>query len=213
MNPIISSPGAEYICPSCGKKSKLPLNVPKFGVFKVACFYCKYISEIQFDIQPMAVVEEPEFVPDPDSDNDQLNPIHDLPDPFADRESGEVSLVEEEPLLYVPVGSVTDSENPVDSPMDLDSFYSNSEEVSINKEESVVFKAKEEGLSASSPVVPEAKEDSNDSSPNALVPYTKLEFSNKFIGKVADILDIEKISVPEDQYVPIFEVKKIPIEK
>jgi len=209
MSPIISSPGAEYICPSCGKKSKLPLNVPKFGVFKVACFYCKYISEIQFDIQPVAV-EEPNVLPE--SDEDHLNPLYDLPDPFADAES-DVSVVAEEPLnqeqFVPPDSSFTDSENPVDYPMDLDSFSPTKDPESI--EESSVFKVKEDDKpEPSTPVADDAN--GTEVSSNALVPYKKLEFSNKFIGKVADVLDIEKISVPEDQYVPIFEVKKIPRE-
>jgi hypothetical protein len=201
MNPIISSPGAEYICPSCGKKSRLPLNVAKYGLFKVACFYCKYISEIQFEISENQNPEVSEV------EDDQLNPLYDLPDPFSD-DSEKVSENEIEYKVAPEPGNVEDSvDNPVDHPMDLSSFQSS------DYQEQDTDKAPLDNESVSKEETSETPtENTENLQPadfqNSLVPYKKLEFSSKFVGKVADVLDIEKISVPEEEYVPIFEVKK-----
>lgn len=224
MNPIISTPGAEYICPSCGKKSKLPMNIPKFGMFKVACFYCKYISEIKFDIQPIDSSQVPEQKLEPEED--KLNPLSDLESPVEEVqhqnqvENENKSEIEEVPAEDVEIpdfdlrGSQNNEEdlkNPVDHPMDLEESFPNqvSEDMESKAHEEPI---KEEKLpEQSKPAVSNNPIAVNDS-PGALVPYKKVEFSSKFIGKVADILDIEKISVPEDQYVPIFEVKKIKVK-
>lgn len=235
MNPLVSTPGSEYVCPSCGKKSKLPLDVPQYGLFKVACFYCKYISEVKFEVKDEA--EAPASLPAEDLMHpmpDELNQPQDISEQapeFTFDNQEDISAVEEEKdnltdipdYIYQPTEPEPDTnfahplDNPIDNPMDI----------AIEEEEAKLEPdtTAEDQKPVQSPVPTPVEPD--DSKPEAeaktiqqpenalskpsmaLVEYRHIEFSNSLFKKIARALSIEKIAVTGDQYVPIFEKKTV----
>ncbi|MEM7179887.1 MAG: hypothetical protein AAF518_03170 [Spirochaetota bacterium] len=265
MNPIISSPGSEYVCPSCGKKSKLPMDVPKYGLFKVACFYCKYISEVKFEFQEEDNIPAVEIPPPVDSyadaepaiqdqTDDFLHPLHEEPSkkPFPEdaaepefvvndqemvvdppNNSSEVSQVSFEKELddipdyiyqqkdaesYTPPATESDFSNPIDNPMDLNMASYDDEEdkldIAEKPEEILEPPVKDEIQDKPDEPAPkkmeEKKQENTLTKPSmALVEYRHIEFSNRLFGKIAKTLNIGKIAVQGDEYVPIFEKKTV----
>ncbi|MCB1158974.1 MAG: hypothetical protein H7A25_05815 [Leptospiraceae bacterium] len=267
MNPIISSPGSEYVCPSCGRKSRLPQDIPKHGIFKVACFYCKHISEVKFETRDEEDLEQQEAMDlmQPEEERDSLDPLAEMGDPFeekkqeisrnplpleSDVEELEPDLYHEipefEPDLNITAKDRDDFENPIDNPVSLEedfepepenfepirekenhtensSFFLSGSEDDYNimdknaSEVEALQTDKENSFEKEPEPVSEKKVEEKNlqelPEPSMqLIPYKKKEFSNKIVGKIAHALDINKISVEGNQYVPIVEkvVRKVP---